>query len=89
VGLGVIFSVAYSHPRWRWKERPLYLRFVHAFSEQATHIVAVSGARQQRRSQGCADQIARARDGAPRAGRLRVHRPPPHTSPINMFLEYD
>lgn len=24
VGLGVIFSVAYSHPRWRWKERPLY-----------------------------------------------------------------
>jgi 1,4-dihydroxy-2-naphthoate octaprenyltransferase len=24
VGLGIIFSVAYSHPRWRWKERPLY-----------------------------------------------------------------
>ena len=23
VGLGVIFSVAYSHPRWRWKERPI------------------------------------------------------------------
>jgi 1,4-dihydroxy-2-naphthoate octaprenyltransferase len=22
VGLGIIFSVAYSHPRWRWKERP-------------------------------------------------------------------
>lgn len=24
VGLGILFSVAYSHPRWRWKERPLY-----------------------------------------------------------------
>jgi 1,4-dihydroxy-2-naphthoate octaprenyltransferase len=24
VGLGIIFSVAYSHPRWRWKERPLF-----------------------------------------------------------------
>ncbi len=23
VGLGIIFSVAYSHPRWRWKERPI------------------------------------------------------------------
>lgn len=23
VGLGIVFSVAYSHPRWRWKEHPL------------------------------------------------------------------
>lgn len=23
VGLGIIASVAYSHPRWRWKERPI------------------------------------------------------------------
>lgn len=24
VGLGILFSVAYSHPRWRWKARPLH-----------------------------------------------------------------
>lgn len=23
VGVGIAFSVAYSHPRWRWKERPV------------------------------------------------------------------
>lgn len=28
VGLGLICSVVYSHPRWRWKERPLYAALV-------------------------------------------------------------